>query len=168
MATTIANNEYVILENNIVISSFFGYNLPEYNEQVVNVIDVTNLKIKPKINWTYNPSNGSFSAPVVVTEPTLEQPTPLDSLKSEFIENQLADITYMGHVFNFSPSTYSNLTGYAAFAALTGHLPDNFYWLNKSNEKVPMTLEQFTGFCDLAANQVFSSFKEYIDKRNQL
>lgn len=165
MAKTIASHNYVIVKDDTVISVFKGSDLPEYNEADINVIDVTKVTPLPALNWVYDSLTKKFSAPLVVP---IEPLSPVQTLKNEFGESILSDIDYVGHTFNISIDTYSIMASYAAFASLTGKLPDNFYWLNKSNEKVHMTLDQFKGFCTVASNKVFNSFDEYVNKRNKI
>lgn len=172
MATTIPNNDYVIIgQNNIVISLFHGYDLPEYNEKMTNVIDVTELSIKPQLNWIYDPNTLTYSAPAeidVTPPPDINELSPKQIFLNEYTYLQLADVEYMGNVFNMLPNTYVYMASYAAFANLNNKLPDGFYWLNKNNQEVPMTLEQFKGFCELVSNKVFNGFIQYVNKKNNL
>lgn len=173
MATTIANNDYVIIDkNNLVISLFKGAELPEYNEKMINVIDITSLSEKPELTWTYNPKTKKFIAPAVgefvIEEPATPELSSLQVIRNQYIEQLLSDFDYMGHTFNFQENTYLHMSAYAAFANLSGSLPDGFYWLDKYNNEVNMTLDEFTEFCKLTSDKVFTNFKTYVDKRKAL
>lgn len=167
MATTIANNDYVIIDkNNIVISLFHGYDLPEYNEEMTNVMDVTDITPKPQITWSYDPSNDNFTAP---PDPDpIEIKSELDLLKEELKETVLGDIEYMGNVFQAGPTAPLIINSYLSIIALDGSLPDGFFWLDKSNNKVFMTEEEFKGFASAVLNNYFLSFSDYVEKRQML
>lgn len=164
MASTIASNKYVIInEDGLVISYFNGSDLPEYNENMIHVIDVTNVSPQPNLNWTY--SGGNFTEPVTTRDTSIP---PVTQLKMDYISNIIADVDYMGHTFNFGVDTYHYLSSYAAFAGLSGVLPDGFYWLDKSNVEVYMTLEEFKDFCHIVSLRVFNSFDDYVTRRKAL
>lgn len=172
MATTIADNDYIILsKDNIVISLFKGEDLPEYNEEMINVVDVTSMEVKPLLNWKYIPDSDSYIPAIEPIETIINDTpvlTPKEKIYKKYMDSILSDIEYMGHTFNFIGNTYYHIAGYAAFASMTGHLPNNFYWLNKQNQKVPMTLDEFKGFCDLAANIVFNNFDIYVEDKSKI
>ena len=54
MAETIATHKYVTIKDGVVVSVFDGYQLPEYNEQMLEVRDVTNKNPRPDLFWTYD------------------------------------------------------------------------------------------------------------------
>ncbi len=172
MAITTAGNDYIILgKDNIVISSFKGGDLPEYNEDMLNVIDVTSMDVKPSINWKYVPDSNSYTPAIEPTETVIDEvivPTPKEKIYKKYMDSILSDVQYMGHTFNFNQNTYAHITGYAACANITGKLPVNFYWLNKQNQRVPMTFDEFKGFCELAANIVFNNFEIYVQDKDNL
>lgn len=163
MATTIATNKYVIVNNNLIISVFFGKELPEYNENMINVIDVTDINPQPNLNWTY--SNGVFTEP---KEPISILPSQLQILRDVHNNEILSDIDYMGHTFNFNIDSYNYLSFYMSTVAICGVLPNNFYWLDKSNTEVYMTLDEFKTFCQLISNRVFVSFQQYTQERKSI
>lgn len=170
MATTIANNDYVIInESNLVISLFTGKDLPEYNEEMINVIDVTTVTPKPQLNWAYDKINHKFTAPVVPEEVVEEEPVPteLDLLKQE-LKNQTSFINYMDTEFQTSGYTILIINSYISLLHVNGSLPENFFWLDKFNNKVPMTVEQFKTFADLVITNYFTQFTNYVDQKQML
>lgn len=171
MATTVAKNSYVIIDaNNTVISVFKGEELPEYNENMINVIDVTTVVPKPQLTWTYDSSTKKFSAPAVPEELVEEvvEPTPLELLKQKMYQEIIQDVDYMGTKFQSGMPTPMLLTSYASLLALTGQLPAGFFWYDKFNNKVPMTTEEFKGFVTLVFNNYFESFVNYVGQRDTL
>lgn len=166
MATTIANNDYVIIdENNLVISVFKGSTLPEYNEDMVNVIDVTTLSIKPELTWTYNPTTSQFIQPPV-GESTVDvvEKTPVELLKED-LRVAVDSIDYMGTEFQTGGFTIPIINSYVSLLAIGVSLPENFFWLDKFNNKVPMTEEQFKTFASLAITNYYTHFANYVDER---
>jgi hypothetical protein len=169
MATTIANNDYVIIDkNNIVISLFHGYDLPEYNEEMTNVMDVTDITPKPQIGWSYDLSNDNFTAPPELEiEELVEEKSPVDLLREE-LSNSVSLISYMGTEFQTGGVTISIVNSYVSLLAIGGNLPENFFWLDKLNNKVPMTEEQFKGFAQLAITNYYTHFANYVEQRQML
>lgn len=171
MATTVAKNNYVIIDaNNKVISVFKGEELPEYNENMINVIDVTTVVPKPQLTWTYDSSTNSFTAPVVVEpEDVVENttPTPVELLKEE-LRVQVNEVEYMGTTFQTGGYSIHIIIAYLSLISIDGSLPENFFWLDKFNNKVPMTEDQFKTFASLCITNYWINFSNYVEERNAL
>ena len=165
MATTIADNDYVIIDKGLVISTFKGSELPAYNETMTTVIDVTALSTKPQLGWTYNSADQTFTAP---EEIVLQEKTPVEVLKEQLRENVIGDVEYMGHVFQAGPTAPLIINSYLSIIALDGALPAGFYWLDKSNTKVFMTEAEFKGFASVVLNNYYTHFTNYVDQRQML
>jgi hypothetical protein len=165
MASTIADNDYVIVDKGMVISVFKGSELPAYNEDMTTVIDVTALSVKPQMSWTYDAAAETFTEPMVTPVAVI---SPVDILKEELKETVIGDITYMGNVFQAGPAAPQIINSYLAMIALDGALPAGFFWLDKSNNKVFMTEAEFKGFASAVFNNYWSSFSQYVEQRQLL
>lgn len=175
MAQTIATHKYVTIKDGVVVSVFDGYQLPEYNEQMIEVRDITNKNPRPDHFWTYDAKTNTYTAPY--------EPPPLTEIeifekakarKADIINEDRSTyllppyITYMGHKFNLDPGTYLNLSGIAASVALTGILPTNFAWLDQNSDFIPMNMEQFKGFVTLVFNRMFDGYAISAGRKGKL
>lgn len=170
MATTIANNDYVIIDkNDLVISVFKGSELPEYNEEMVNVIDVTTLTVKPQLNWTYNKSKNKFTEPAIVGDFIITEPekTPVEILRDE-LKDAVDSIEYMGTTFQTGGFTISYINSYVSLLYVSGSLPENFFWLDKFNNKVFMTEQEFKTFAEIVITNYYTNFANYVNKKIDL
>jgi hypothetical protein len=163
MAKTIANNNYVIVQNNVVISLFEGSQLPEYNEEMIEVIDVTDVDPKPEMNWVYN--SGVFTTPNLGE---LSELTGKDKLKFERGLNLTKPITFMGRNFKINSGTYSSLIGYVTYLNTFGVLPSDFVWTDELDEPVAMTPDEMKQFFKIAIERVLSEHLIYIEGKKQL
>lgn len=175
MAETIATHKYVTIKDGVVVSVFDGYQLPEYNEQMLNVRDVTNKNPRPDLLWTYDSVSNTYTAPPAIIAPTeAEILAEAKKIKSDIISQDRfsyitpSSILYMGYEFDLDVGTYLNVSEYSSSAALTGILPDNFGWLDKNSTFVPMTMSQFKGFVTLIANRMFEGYSISAARKAQL
>lgn len=160
MATTIAENNYVIVNDGLVISVFKGVDLPEYNEEMTEVIDVTDATPTPELGWSYN--QGEFTAPVFL------ELTGKDKLKFDRGQNLIKPIFYIGHDFDVNSVTYLTIIGYQTYLNTFGTLPEGFVWTDVNDEEVPMTSDQFKEFFKIAIERVLTEHLNYIDAKKQL
>jgi len=175
MAQTIATHKYVSIKDGVVVSVFDGYQLPEYNEEMLEVRDITNRNPRPDHFWTYDAITNTYTAPPAIIPPTeAEILAQAKKAKSDIIGQERAayitppNISYMNHEFDLDIGTYLNVCEYSSSAALTGVLPDNFGWLDRDSTFVPMTMSEFKGFVTLIANRMFEGYSISAVRKTQL
>lgn len=175
MAETIATHKYVSIKDGVVVSVFDGYQLPEYNEEMIDIRDITNKNPRPDHFWTYDAITNTYTAPPAIIPPTeAEILAQAKKAKSDIISQDRfryitpSSILYMGHEFELTVVTYLNVSEYSSSAGLTGTLPDNFGWIDKDDNFVPMTMSQFKGFVTLIANRMFEGYSTSAIRKAEL
>ena len=146
MAQTIADHQYVSVNHNIVNSIFLGSELPEYNENDILVIDVTDFSVKPALNWAYDASTNTFTDPVAPQTLDEAKAAKKQAIKNARGQHLLPEyVAYHGHKFQMTLETYTNTTTAAAHAALLGDVEPGFSWIDMDNNEVPMSLDDLKG-----------------------
>lgn len=77
-------------------------------------------------------------------------------------------IEYLGTIFDLDEKSYLNLTQVCASVTLLGRLPESFAWINKANQPITMTLEQFKGLVDVATARFQQGYADALAKKTAL
>jgi len=69
----------------------------------------------------------------------------------------VANISYMGTSFQADTASQSTLT--SVLSAANGSLPPNFYWVDITNNQIPMNITQLKGLADAIFSRGWTAFQ---------
>lgn len=85
----------------------------------------------------------------------------LTAIKANYPDNLNIEVEYAGHTYQADQKSYLEML----FALLQPQLPDNFYWLDKSNNKIPVTKQNLQELANLVFLKRFDIFNQYQTKK---
>lgn len=107
-------------------------------------------------------------APVISNARQLQQAksAKLSEITADYVAATTADIAYMSTMFQTNPASIDTMAQVLSGSALG--LPPDFYWVDATNEQVPMTLAQLQGLSAAIIERNWEAFKVLQDKKTML
>jgi len=98
-------------------------------------------------------------------------------IKLAYVENMLSyvndnypadklffDVEYNDHTFQADPKSFSEMI----YALSIDVFPDNYYWIDKENNKVIITKEDLQNLVSKIAKERFRIFNEHQERKNKI
>ena len=88
----------------------------------------------------------------------------LDAAAMDYIESLNFLVQIGDHIFQADPSSYNSLTSVLS----VGSLPPGFYWVDASNQRVPVDFVFLSSLASTIAAERFVRFNAYQDRKERI
>lgn len=88
----------------------------------------------------------------------------LEAVNINFPDKLNISVLFEGHEYQADPKSYQEIIS----ALVHANLPNNFYWVDTENNKVPMNKDQLSKLAETIANKRFLIFDKHQRRKHKI